>query len=370
MATIINENINKTKTILEQDNVLINDVKEIVNHVGEGYLDKRISNSTNNESLEELKSLLNNMLENLENLVGNNINSLSDVLEHYANRNFTQKIDNENSGKIGNDIINMNRMITKILQDNQDDGLTLQEKSTELTSNVRVLNENATSQAASLEETAASIEEITSNIQQTSQKAQEMLNISSQTQNSAQIGKDLATKTVNSMENINDTVMNINEAITVIDQIAFQTNILSLNAAVEAATAGEAGKGFAVVAQEVRNLAARSAEAAKEIKELVEAATIKANEGKEISSSMIEGFNELENKISETSNLIDDVTNAAKEQSAGITQISDAVNQLDKFTQENAAIADRTNTIALETNGIAKDIVENVNNNNFDGKRS
>ncbi len=368
MSLLINENIQKTKTIIEQDNKLIEDVKEIVNHVGNGYLDKKIDTSTNNESLEELKILLNDMLENVKKLVGTNINSLSEVLEHYSNKDFTKTIDKATSGKIGNDILELNKMITELLQDNQEDGLILQEKSNELTSNVKILNENANSQAASLEETAASIEEITSNIKQTSQKAQEMLSISSKTQKSAHIGKDLASKTVDSMEDINNTVMNINDAITVIDQIAFQTNILSLNAAVEAATAGEAGKGFAVVAQEVRNLAARSAEAAKEIKDLVESATIKANEGKEISSTMIEGFRELERNISETSNLIDDVTNAANEQSSGITQISDAVNQLDKFTQENASIAERTNSIALETNDIAKDIVNNVNKNNFEGK--
>jgi methyl-accepting chemotaxis protein len=368
MATIINQNIDNTKVILEQDNILINDVKEIVNHVGEGYLDKRITNSTNNESLEELKSLLNNMLDNVQKLVGTNINSLSDVLEEYANRNFTKKIDPSCSGKIGSDIINMNKMITKILQDNQEDGIGLQTRSGELTSNVKVLNENATSQAASLEETAASIEEITGNISQTSEKAQEMLHISADTQDSANKGKDLATKTVNSMDDINDTVIAINDAISVIDQIAFQTNILSLNAAVEAATAGEAGKGFAVVAQEVRNLASRSAEAAKEIKDLVESATVKANEGKKISTSMIEGFNDLEEKIQNTSNLIDDVTNAAKEQNTGMAQISDAVNQLDRFTQENASIADKTNSIAQETYEIAKDIVDNVSNNNFDGK--
>merc|ERR1711991_1300727 len=97
-------------------------------------------------------------------------------------------------------------------------------------------------------------------------------------------GQNLATKTASSMDEINTEVNAINESITIIDQIAFQTNILSLNAAVEAATAGEAGKGFAVVAQEVRNLASRSAEAAKEIKDLVESATIKANDGKKISS--------------------------------------------------------------------------------------
>nr|WP_233736957.1 cache domain-containing protein [Halarcobacter anaerophilus] len=367
MAILINENIDNSKKIIEQDNELIHEVKEIVNHVGQGYLDKKISGSTNNESLEELKSLLNNMLENLQALVGTNINALTDVLEKYANRDFTERLQ-ANHGKIGNSIINMHKMITKILQDNQEDGLLLKNKSEELTSSVRTLSENATSQAASLEETAASIEEITGNIRQTSEKAQQMLKISSDTQSSANKGKELASKTAKSMDEINDTVMNINEAITVIDQIAFQTNILSLNAAVEAATAGEAGKGFAVVAQEVRNLAARSAEAAKEIKDLVENATVKANEGKQIGSSMIEGFNELDAKITQTSNLIDDVTNAASEQNTGMTQISDAVNQLDRFTQENAAVADKTNTIAQETNQVSLDIVENVNMNNFEGK--
>ncbi|RXK08123.1 methyl-accepting chemotaxis protein [Halarcobacter bivalviorum] len=368
MASLINENINKTKTIIEQDNKVISDVKTIVNRVSDGYLENRISSTTNNESLEELKNLLNNMLDNLEKLVGKNINALSEVLEQYANRDFTKTLDSSTSGKIGNDILNLNKMITTILQDNKEDGETLQDKSTELSTNVRTLSENATSQAASLEETAASIEEITGNIRQTNEKAQQMLKISSQTQNSAHKGKDLATRTSVSMEEINEKVTMINEAITVIDQIAFQTNILSLNAAVEAATAGEAGKGFAVVAAEVRNLASRSAEAAKEIKELVEDATIKANDGKNISSEMINGFQELEENIKLTNNLINDVTNAANEQSSGMNQISDAVNQLDRFTQENASIADKTNFIAQETNSIANDIVEAVNRNKFNQK--
>ena len=110
------------------------------------------------------------MLENLQKLVGMDINSLSEVLEKYAKRDFTYKLDEKTSGKIGVDIINMNNMITKILQDNQEDGHNLQTRSSQLTSNVKVLNENASSQAASLEETAASIEEITGNIKQTSEK--------------------------------------------------------------------------------------------------------------------------------------------------------------------------------------------------------
>ncbi|MCG3716590.1 methyl-accepting chemotaxis protein, partial [Aliarcobacter butzleri] len=167
---------------------------------------------------------------------------------------------------------------------------------------------------------------------------------------------------------INNQVNLINDSISVIDQIAFQTNILSLNAAVEAATAGEAGKGFAVVAQEVRNLASRSAEAAREIKAIVENATSKANEGKEIANNMIEGYKELNINISETINLIGDIQNASKEQLLGIEQINDAVNSLDRQTQQNAMIASQTNDIAIVTEEIAKLVVKDANAKEFIGK--
>ncbi|WP_419776736.1 methyl-accepting chemotaxis protein [Malaciobacter marinus] len=366
MSKVVNENIEKTKKFLDQDTKLIDNVKDIVQSVNEGFLDKRVTQNSDSQSLNELKNLINDMLKNLQDLIGININDLSEVLESYSNYDFTKKLDTKTCGKIGNEVMQLNLMITKMLIQNDTDGKKLEKSSNELSQNVEVISKNATSQAASLEETAASIEEITSNIRNTNEKAQEMLSISSETKNSAQTGKSLASKTVQSMDEINAQVTDINQAITVIDQIAFQTNILSLNAAVEAATAGEAGKGFAVVAQEVRNLASRSAQAATEIKRIVENATIKANDGKQISSSMIEGFIQLEDKINHTNRLIDDVTNAAKEQTIGMTQIADAVNQLDKFTQENATIADRTNDIAKGTNKISIDVVNIVKQYKFD----
>jgi methyl-accepting chemotaxis protein len=368
MSKKINENIARTKESIDSDNKLIEDVKNVVNSVGQGYLNTRVKNDTTTESLNELKNLLNDMLNNLEKLVGKDINKITDVLTTYSNRDFTVNLDSKDSGEIGAKINEMSKMITDMLQTSLNDGQILQESANELTQNVSTLSNNATSQAASLEETAASIDEITSNIEQTSQKAQEMSMIASDTKTSAHEGQKLATDTVKAMDDINETVININEAISVIDQIAFQTNILSLNAAVEAATAGEAGKGFAVVAQEVRNLASRSAEAAKEIKGLVESATTKADNGKQITSKMIEGFNLLESKINDTNKLISDVANAAKEQSTGMIQISDAVNQLDSFTQQNASIADKANAISQKTNAIALDVVANVNKNNFNGK--
>ncbi|MGE0051863.1 MAG: methyl-accepting chemotaxis protein, partial [Arcobacter sp.] len=160
----------------------------------------------------------------------------------------------------------------------------------------------------------------------------------------------------------------INEAITVIDQIAFQTNILSLNAAVEAATAGEAGKGFAVVAAEVRNLASRSAEAAKEIKAIVENATSKADQGKQIAGHMIDGYKQLNENIQHTINLISDIQNASKEQLLGIEQINDAVTQLDQQTQQNAMVASQTHDVAVITDQIAKLVVSNANEKEFNGK--
>jgi len=368
MSKVVNSNIEKTKSLIIQDNELIQDVKNVVNKVSQGLLDEKVQSNTNNEALNELKDLLNSMLDNLQKFVGVNINSLSDVLDAYANKDFTKQLDVKDSGKIGKEIASLNSIITQMLNDNNTDGIILQDSSAELSSNVNILSKNATNQAASLEETAASIEEITGNISQTNLKAQTMLKISSETKEASSNGKVLASDTVKAMEDINENVIAITEAITVIDQIAFQTNILSLNAAVEAATAGEAGKGFAVVAQEVRNLASRSAEAAKEIKDLVEGATLKATNGKEISTSMIEGFNNLEEKILKTNQLIDDVTTAAKEQTQGMSQISDAVNQLDRFTQENAQIADKTHNIALKTDEIAKDVVQNVQQYSFNQK--
>ncbi|MGB0990714.1 MAG: methyl-accepting chemotaxis protein, partial [Halarcobacter sp.] len=129
-----------------------------------------------------------------------------------------------------------------------------------------------------------------------------------------------------------------------------------------------AGKGFAVVAQEVRNLASRSAEAAKEIKTLVEDANVKANEGKTISTEMIQGYSQLNTNISKTIELINEVSSASKEQQVGISQINDAVNSLDKQTQENANIASQTNEVATQTAKISEDIVEDANKKEFDGK--
>jgi len=236
--------------------------------------------------------------------------------------------------------------------------------------NVDTLNRSSNEAAASIEETAAALEEITSNITSNTQNVIAMANNANELKHSANEGETLASQTTGAMDSINEQVTAISDAISVIDQISFQTNILSLNAAVEAATAGEAGKGFAVVAQEVRNLASRSAEAAKEIKSLVESATLKANDGKNISDKMIKGYVGLNENILKTLELIGGVESASKEQQMGIEQINSAVSLLDRQTQENASIANQAKDIADQTQYIADDIVRDANEKEFEGKDS
>jgi methyl-accepting chemotaxis protein len=369
MAKVVNENIEKTQKLIIQDHELIDDVKRVVNEVKHGKLSQRIVKNTQNESLEELKNTFNEMLENTSASVAQDINKLTRVLDNFSKLDFRDRIEND-SGLVSKGLNNLAQIINDMLIENKSNGLTLDESSNILLENVNKLNISSNEAAASLEQTAAALEQMTSNIRSNTQNIAKMADFSDSVTKSASAGEKLANQTTVAMDEINVQVNSINEAISVIDQIAFQTNILSLNAAVEAATAGEAGKGFAVVAQEVRNLASRSAEAAREIKTIVENATSKANQGKQIANDMIEGYKELNQNISQTINLISDIESASKEQLLGIEQINSAVNQLDQQTQQNAAIATQTQDVAKITDEIAKLVIENANAKEFDGKNS
>ena len=369
MAKVVNDNIQKTKQTIDSDNKFLDEIKQIVLEIKNGYLNKRLDNKVATQSLEELRGHINDMIQGLHLKVCTNINDITLALEKYAKLDFTHRIKGCSSG-VTTGLNNLADIINNMLVENKSNGLTLEESSNILLGNVDKLNASSNEAASSLEETAAALEQITSNIRSTTDNIAKMASFSNSVTQSAQDGEKLANQTNVSMDEINAQVTAINEAISVIDQIAFQTNILSLNAAVEAATAGEAGKGFAVVAQEVRNLASRSAEAAKEIKTLVENATQKANQGKNIAGNMIEGYKQLNENISQTIGLISNIEGASKEQLLGIEQINDAVNQLDQQTQQNAMVASQTRDVAVMTDEIAKLVVSDANKKEFVGKEN
>ncbi|MFA7084623.1 MAG: nitrate- and nitrite sensing domain-containing protein [Arcobacteraceae bacterium] len=368
MSRLINENIEKTRQNILKDKELINNTISVANQINKGYLKTKIDASSNNPALNDLKNIINEMLFTLN----NNIQNIMNVLNSYSKLDFRPKIKETNlEGVIKEleDNVNILRnVITETLVENKRSGMTLGHNAQTLTHNMGQISIAANEQASRLEETAASLEEITSNIKNNTETTFQMAQFGNKLKSSSTIGQNLAASTAKAMEEINEQTTAINDAITVIDQIAFQTNILSLNAAVEAATAGEAGKGFAVVAAEVRNLASRSAEAAKEIKNLVENAQMKTSDGKKIASTMIEGYVEFNDTIEKTIALIDNVTNASKEQSIGMTQINDAVNNLDKITQQNAKHASEADSIARKTLEISTVIIDSANAKEFDGK--
>ncbi len=368
MAEAVNNSIVLIKDGIENDRKLVDSAISSAGEAKKGFLNVRIEGETSNPSLNELKDVINEMLSAVE----KNVKSAMDVLAHYSNYDYRPKIDIEGLDgdlrALCEDVNSLGNAITSMLVDNKKIGLVLSSSAQNLSKNVDSLTSAANNQAASLEETAAAIEEITANMQNSSQNIVKMTSYANEVSSSVSIGQDLASRTASSMDEINEQTQAIADSITVIDQIAFQTNILSLNAAVEAATAGEAGKGFAVVAQEVRNLASRSAEAAKEIKDLVESATQKANGGKAISNEMIEGYDKLNQNIHNTLELINDVSTSSKEQFSAMEQINDTVNRLDRVTQQNAAAASEANKVASEVNEIAEKVVQQADEKEFEGK--
>ena len=357
----LNQYFDKYDRMRKDDMHVLGELVIALDKVAQGIYSTQINSSTSNFMVHTLKEVVNKMLVR----ANTNIEDLVEIIGLYSEHDYRRQV-NINpilKGKMKLAMEQINQLGSELnnnAKHNLENGALLEKNSLTMNRSVENLANKANAQAASLEETAAALEEITGITKNNTQNAHKMSNLSKDVKDSVILGENLANKTASSMDEINAKVEAINEAIEVIDQIAFQTNILSLNAAVEAATAGEAGKGFAVVAQEVRNLANRSAEAAKEIKDLVENATSKTNDGKKISDEMKAGYSNLNKLISETIDIIQDVSIASSEQLKGIEQINDAVSILDRVTQENASEASNVAIIANETLAMAKILVEDA----------
>jgi methyl-accepting chemotaxis protein len=204
------------------------------------------------------------------------------------------------------------------------------------------LSRRTEQQAASLEETAAALDEITSTVRQTADGARKAADVSRQARSGAEKSSEVVRQAVRAMSQIEKSSDEIGQIIGVIDEIAFQTNLLALNAGVEAARAGEAGRGFAVVAQEVRALAQRSAEAAKEIKSLISTSTEQVNEGVGLVGQTGEVLELIASQVSEMSGLVQKIAESAQEQSTGLAEVNTAVSQMDQVTQQNAAMVEES----------------------------
>jgi methyl-accepting chemotaxis protein len=215
-------------------------------------------------------------------------------------------------------------------------------------------------QASSLEETAASIEEMTATVNQNAQNAGQASEVASSAAVIAQRGGDAVDQVVKMMESIQASSRKIGDIIGVIDSIAFQTNILALNAAVEAARAGDQGRGFAVVAGEVRSLAQRSAEAAKEIKSLITDSVQRVDAGAKLADGAGQTMGEVVASVARVSQIIGEIASATREQSSGIVQVNQAVGDLDKATQQNASLVEESTAASESLKELAREMVDAV----------
>jgi len=339
VAKLFNQYMEQVNEGLAQDGKVINETNDVLQKVANGFFVYQVTLEASNPHVNAMKNNLNYMIKNVK----GTLDKINNSLREYSKSNYSYKIDDQgiygDLGAVTAGIKLVGNNTSEILAMIMNTGERLNENTHDLSNSSAGLSKSSNTQAASLEETSAALEQMTATIKGNNHNATKMEQFANDVTLSAKQGESLANSTSDAMGSIVKQVTSINEAIDVIDQIAFQTNILSLNAAVEAATAGEAGKGFAVVAQEVRNLASRSADAANEIKALVESATNKANAGKKISDDMIGGYQGLNENITNTIELIQDVAKSSKEQQSSIIQINDAVIQLDQATQRNASVS-------------------------------
>jgi methyl-accepting chemotaxis protein len=292
------------------------------------------------------------------------------MLSALSKGDLTDKITNEYSGLFGqlkDDSNATTENLKEIIGQVKEATDTINTASKEIAAGNIDLSQRTEEQASSLEETAASMEELTSTVKQNAENAKQANQLAKGASEVAIKGGNVVGQVVGTMSSINESSRKIVDIISVIDGIAFQTNILALNAAVEAARAGEQGRGFAVVAAEVRNLAQRSAAAAKEIKTLIGDSVEKVEGGTKLVDEAGKTMEEIVNAVKRVTDIMSEISAASNEQSTGIEQVNQAITQMDEVTQQNAALVEEAAAAAKSLEEQAQNLAEAVSIFKLDG---
>ncbi|MEK1933964.1 MAG: methyl-accepting chemotaxis protein, partial [Pararhizobium sp.] len=307
----------------------------------------RIGKDYQNDDLNRFAGSVNELVNSIDNAVA----EVRRVIAALADADLSQSMEGQFQGAFAELQQNVNTTMVTLrmtMQNVRGAAGTIKESSAELSSAANDLSKRTEQQAAALEETAAALDEITATVRASSSRANEARDMVRETKESAGKSGEIVRSAVSAMSRIEGSSSRISQIIGVIDEIAFQTNLLALNAGVEAARAGEAGRGFAVVAQEVRELAQRSANAAKEIKTLISASASEVEGGVSLVRATGDALLEIEKLVLRVNDHVDSIATAAREQATALAEINTSVNHMDQMTQQNAAMVEET-TAASET---------------------
>ncbi|KAF1724066.1 hypothetical protein CSC78_13790 [Pseudoxanthomonas japonensis] len=335
------------------------DIKRLAAAAAEGDFSQRGDVAQYRHDFREMVASVNSLMESTH----GNLGEVSALLQAIARGDLTARMEGDFHGVFATMRDDANATVaqlTDIVGRIQDASGSINTAAGEIASGNLDLSRRTEQQAANLEETAASMEELTSTVRQNAESAREANQLAMGAASVASQGGDVVGKVVATMSDIQQSSRRIADIISVIDGIAFQTNILALNAAVEAARAGEQGRGFAVVASEVRTLAQRSANAAKEIKGLIETSVDKVAEGSTLVDQAGTTMSEIVSSVQRVTDIMAEISAASQEQSAGIEQVNQTITHMDEATQQNAALVEEASAAATSMAEQARALAESV----------
>lgn len=365
ISPVVNDDNERLGSVAEwidmtQQLAIESEIDAVVNKVVAGDLSNTISLDGKDGFLRNLSEGINSIIY----VVNNALKDVENSLSMLSSGDLTHKVDKDYSGIYAVLINNINITVDK-LYEVVSEILTssghIDNSSKEIESGNKDMSARTEQQASNLEETASSMEELTSIVKNNAENASQAQSISHNANIAAEKGGEIIINAIKAMEEINQSSTKISDIIGVIDEIAFQTNLLALNASVEAARAGEQGRGFAVVASEVRNLAQRSATAAKEIKELIVDSVGKVQNGSELVNQSGETLNNIVESTQKAGTLITEIASASKEQAIGIEQVNEAIAQMESITQQNASLAEQTSAASMNLAAQADTLNEMIN---------
>lgn len=363
-AAIINERGEYVGNVVEWSDITAQkkaqvEVDKLINAAAAGQLSERINAEEFDGFFKNLSQGVNKMLD----AVVTPLHEAQMVLTAMAANDLTKQMTGSYEGEFDQMKTSLNGAIQTLgtaLTTVREGAESVTAGAEQITKGNEDLSQRTSEQASALEETSASMEEMTSTVKQNADNAKQANQLAITARDIADKGGSVTVRAVEAMGEINKSSKKIADIITVIDEIAFQTNLLALNAAVEAARAGEHGRGFAVVAAEVRNLAQRSATAAKEIKGLINESIQRVNDGSELVNQSGKTLEEIVSSVKRVTDIIAEITAASQEQASGIDQVNKAIMQMDETTQQNAALVEETTSASQSMTEQAKELMSQV----------